>query len=86
MGGDRVVAAVAGQSAENAVGDEVRRLHDAYFRAGAAHDHARSTARPSWSTRSSSAATGWCWPARPRPDLVDELLDIVGSGTASTRS
>ena len=34
MGGDRLVAEVAGASAETAVGDEVRRLHDTYFRAG----------------------------------------------------
>ncbi len=31
MGGDRLVAAVAGQAVENAVGDEVRRLHDLRF-------------------------------------------------------
>ena len=31
MGGDRLVAAVAGDSAEQAIGDVVRKLHDEYF-------------------------------------------------------
>jgi phosphoglycolate phosphatase len=34
MGGDRLVAHVAGDSAEIAVGDDVRALHDRHFRAG----------------------------------------------------
>jgi phosphoglycolate phosphatase-like HAD superfamily hydrolase len=34
MGGDRLVAHVAGDAAESAVGDDVRTLHDKYFRAG----------------------------------------------------
>jgi phosphoglycolate phosphatase-like HAD superfamily hydrolase len=34
MGGDRLVAHVAGDPAEAAVGDDVRALHDKYFRAG----------------------------------------------------
>lgn len=33
MGGDRLVAHVAGNAAEHAVGDDVRELHDTYFRA-----------------------------------------------------
>ncbi|WP_210439637.1 HAD family hydrolase [Nocardioides xinjiangensis] len=33
MGGDRLVAHVAGDAAESAVGDDVRELHDKYFRA-----------------------------------------------------
>ena len=32
MGGDRLVAHVAGEAAEKAVGDDVRALHDTYFR------------------------------------------------------
>ena len=32
MGGDRLVAHVAGNPAEAAVGEDVRRLHDDYFR------------------------------------------------------
>ena len=32
MGGDRLVAHVAGEAAEAAVGDDVRKLHDEYFR------------------------------------------------------
>ncbi len=31
MGGDRLVAAVAGDAAEHAVGDVVRKLHDEHF-------------------------------------------------------
>ncbi len=34
MGGDRLVGHVAGEAAEAAVGDDVRTLHDKYFRAG----------------------------------------------------
>ena len=34
MGGDRLVAHVADHTAETAVGDDVRKLHDSYFRAG----------------------------------------------------
>ena len=34
MGGDRLVAHVSGDAAEAAVGDDVRELHDKYFRAG----------------------------------------------------
>ncbi len=34
MGGDRLVAHVAGDAAETAVGHDVRSLHDKYFRAG----------------------------------------------------
>ena len=34
MGGDRLVAHVAGETAETAVGNDVRGLHDSYFRAG----------------------------------------------------
>src|ERR687889_1948329 len=32
MGGDRLVAHVAGDPAESAVGEDVRKLHDDYFR------------------------------------------------------
>ena len=79
MGGDRLVAAVAGDSAESAVGDEVRRLHDSYFRAGlrticpldgapelvdALVEHGHRV------VLASSSEAG----------LVDELLDIVGIG------
>jgi phosphoglycolate phosphatase-like HAD superfamily hydrolase len=34
LGGDRLVAHVAGESAEDAVGDDVRALHDTYFAEG----------------------------------------------------
>ena len=79
MGGDRLVAAVAGDSAEAAVGDEVRRLHDAYFRAGlrticpldgAAELVETLNARGHRVVLASSSEA----------DLVDDLLDIVGIG------
>lgn len=79
MGGDRLVAAVAGDSAENAVGDEVRRLHDTYFRAGlrticpldGAPELVEALAdRGHRVVLASSSEAG----------LVDELLDIVGIG------
>ena len=79
MGGDRAVAAVAGDSAESAVGDEVRKLHDAYFRAGLRSicplDGAPELVdalveRGHRVVLASSSEAG----------LVDELLDIVGIG------
>ncbi|HEV2797102.1 MAG TPA: HAD family hydrolase [Nocardioides sp.] len=77
MGGDRLVAEVAGACAETAMGDEVRKLHDTYFRAGlraitpldgapelvgALVEHGHRVV-----LASSSEA-----------DIVDGLLDIVG--------
>ena len=79
MGGDRLVAAVAGDPAENAVGDEVRRLHDTYFRAGLRPicplDGAPELVdalvdRGHRVVLASSSEAG----------IVDELLDIVGVG------
>ena len=79
MGGDRVVAHVAGDPAESAVGDEVRRLHDTYFRAGLRTitplDGAPELVdalvdRGHRVVLASSSEAG----------LVDELLDIVGIG------
>ena len=79
MGGDRLVAAVAGDSAENAVGDEVRRLHDTYFRSGLRTicplDGAPELVdalvdRGHRVVLASSSEAG----------LVDALLDIVGIG------
>jgi HAD superfamily hydrolase (TIGR01549 family) len=40
MGGDRLVAAVAGDAAEDAIGDVVRKLHDELFRQRRAEVHA----------------------------------------------
>ena len=79
MGGDRLVAAVAGDPAEGAVGDEVRRLHDSYFTAGLRTicplDGAPELVdalveRGHTVVLASSSEAG----------LVDELLDIVGIG------
>ncbi|MCF6377883.1 HAD family hydrolase [Nocardioides KLBMP 9356] len=79
MGGDRLVAAVAGDSAETAVGDEVRRLHDTYFEAGLRTicplDGAPELVdglveRGHRVVLASSSESG----------LVDQLLEIVGVG------
>ncbi len=79
MGGDRLVAEVAGQSAESAIGDEVRRLHDTYFRAGlraiSPLDGAPELVdalvdRGHRVVLASSSESG----------LVDDLLDIAGIG------
>jgi phosphoglycolate phosphatase-like HAD superfamily hydrolase len=77
MGGDRLVAAVAGASCEAAVGEEVRKLHDSYFRSGlrtispldGAPELVESLAeRGHRLVLASSSET----------DLVDALLEIVG--------
>lgn len=79
MGGDRLVAAVAGEPAEHAVGDEVRKLHDTYFRAGlrtmcpldgASELVDALVERGHRVVLASSSESG----------LVDELLDVVGIG------
>ena len=77
MGGDRLVAHVAGDPAEAAVGEDVRKLHDDYFRSylrtvcaldGAAElveslaDHGHRLVLASSS----------------ESDLVDDLLELVG--------
>ena len=78
MGGDRLVAHVAGEPAEAAVGDDVRALHDKHFRSGLRTIHVLDGASDLVATlgehghrvvvASSSEA-----------DLVDELLDLVDS-------
>jgi phosphoglycolate phosphatase len=79
MGGDRLVAAVAGTSCESAVGEEVRKLHDSYFRSvlrtispldGAPELVETLAERGHRVVLASSSET----------DLVDALLDIVGIG------
>jgi phosphoglycolate phosphatase-like HAD superfamily hydrolase len=77
MGGDRLVAHVAGDAAENAVGDDLRGLHDTYFRAGlrtlcpldGAADLVEALGRHGHPVALASSSEA---------DLVDELLDIVG--------
>jgi HAD superfamily hydrolase (TIGR01549 family) len=76
MGGDRLVAHVAGDAAESAVGDDVRGLHDTYFRAGlrsmcpleGASDLVEALARQGHRVALASSSEA---------SLVDELLDIV---------
>ena len=79
MGGDRLVAAVAGDPAESAVGDEVRRLHDTYFRAGL-----RTISPLDGAPELVEALVdrGHCvvLASSSEAGLVDELLDIVGVG------
>jgi phosphoglycolate phosphatase-like HAD superfamily hydrolase len=76
MGGDRLVAHVAGDAAESAVGDDVRGLHDTYFRAGlrticpldGASDLVEALTRHGHPVVLASSSEA---------DLVDELLDIA---------
>ncbi len=89
MGGDRLVAHVAGASVEAAVGDDVRALHDQHFRAtlrsitaldGASDLVAGLADRGHRLALASSAEAG----------LVDELLDLLDArsriGTVVTAS
>jgi HAD superfamily hydrolase (TIGR01549 family) len=79
MGGDRLVGEVAGTSAENAVGEEVRKLHDSYFRSvlrtisplDGAPELVETLARRGHRVVLASSSES---------DLVDALLDIVGVG------
>lgn len=76
MGGDRLVGHVAGDAAETAVGDDVRTLHDKYFRAGlrtvcaldGASDLVETLAGRGHRVVLASSSEA---------DIVDELLDIV---------
>jgi len=76
MGGDRLVTHVAGEAAETAVGHDVRKLHDEYFRAklrtisaldGASDLIAALTDQGRRVVVASSSEA----------DLVEELLDLV---------
>ncbi len=79
MGGDRLVTQVAGASTESGVGEEVRKLHDAYFRSGlrtispldGAPELVEALARRGHRIVLASSSES---------DLVDALLDIVGVG------
>lgn len=76
MGGDRLVAHVAGDAAETAVGDDVRGLHDKYFRAGlrmiSPLDGASELVE-ALATRGHRLVLA----SSSEADLVDELLDLV---------
>jgi len=76
MGGDRLVAYVAGEPAETAVGDDVRTLHDQHFRAGlrsiseldGASDLVEELADQGYRLVVASSS---------EDDLVDDLLELV---------
>ena len=79
MGGDRVVAEVAGECAETAMGDEVRKLHDAYFRAGLRTITPLDGA-PELVGALVEQGHRVVLASSSEADLVDALLDIVGVG------
>ena len=78
MGGDRLVAHVAGAAAESAVGDDVRALHDKYFRAGL-----RTVSELDGASDLLTALAGrghhLVLASSSEADLVDQLLDRVGA-------
>ena len=79
MGGDRLVAEVAGASAETGVGEEVRKLHDSYFRSGL-----RTISPLDGAPELVESLVGRghrvVLASSSESDLVDALLDIVGIG------
>jgi phosphoglycolate phosphatase-like HAD superfamily hydrolase len=79
MGGDRLVAAVAGDSAEHAVGDEVRRLHDTYFRTGL-RTICPLDGAPELVDALVDRGHRVVLASSSEAPLVDDLLDIVGIG------
>ncbi len=89
MGGDRLVAHVAGASAENAVGDDVRDLHDKHFRAALRSIYALDGASE---LLDELAERGFrlALASSSEADLVDDLLDLLDSrgriGTVLTAS
>ena len=76
MGGDRLVEHVAGETAETAVGDDVRGLHDSYFRAGlrtvngldGASELVEALARRGHRVALASSSEA---------DLVEEMLELI---------
>ena len=76
MGGDRLVAHVAGDAAEGAVGDDVRKLHDEYFRS-----HLRSVCALDGAADLVEALAGHghrvVLASSSETDLVDDLLELV---------
>lgn len=77
MGGDRLVAHVAGDPAETAVGDDVRKLHDEYFRS-----HLRTVCDLDGAADlvETLAAHGHrlALVSSSEAELVDDLLELVG--------
>jgi phosphoglycolate phosphatase-like HAD superfamily hydrolase len=76
MGGDRLVAHVSGDPAEAAVGDDVRELHDKYFRAGL-----RAVCGLDGASELVEALVGSghqvVVASSSEADLVDEMLDLL---------
>ena len=76
MGGDRVVAHVAGDAAEAAVGDDVRKLHDDYFRS-----HLRTVCALDGAADLVEALAGHghrlALASSSESDLVDDLLELL---------
>ncbi len=79
MGGDRLVTEVAGASAETAVGEEVRKLHDSYFRSGLRTISPLDGA-PELMETLTRRGHRVVLASSSEADLVDALLDIVGAG------
>jgi phosphoglycolate phosphatase len=77
MGGDRLVAHVAGDPAESAVGEDVRRLHDDYFRS-----YLRTVCALDGAADLVETLAGHghrlVLASSSESELVDELLDLVG--------
>ena len=79
MGGDRLVTEVAGASAEAGVGEEVRKLHDSYFRSGLRTISPLDGA-PELVEALTERGHRVVLASSSDADLVDALLDIVGVG------
>lgn len=77
MGGDRLVSHVAGDPAETAVGEDVRKLHDDYFRS-----HLRTVCALDGAADLVETLAGHghrlVLASSSESDLVDDLLDLVG--------
>ena len=77
MGGDRLVAHVAGDPAEAAVGEDVRRLHDDYFRS-----YLRTVCALDGAADLVETLAGHghrlVLASSSESDLVDDLLELVG--------
>lgn len=78
MGGDRLVSHVAGAAAESAVGDDVRALHDKYFRAGL-RSISELDGASDLLTALAEQGHHLVLASSSEADLVDELLDNVES-------
>ncbi len=76
MGGDRLVAHVAGDAAETAVGDDVRELHDKSFRAAL-----RTVCALDGASEMVEALAGhghrMVLASSSEADLVEEMLDLI---------